>query len=129
MCAGQECSSLKGEDQYEGGRLDQAVAELKQKMRRWSQSYRGQVRVSLCICHVWDANIAPCKDSVMAQTMQDLVGLSAMKAKVCHKAYPALQVGFLLCYAMAGGHVRICMLCRDDPDSCLVLSVITTSMQ
>ena len=34
----------------------------------------------------------------------------------------ALQVEFLLCYAMAGGHVRICMQRRDDPDSCHVLS-------
>ncbi|KAL3155882.1 hypothetical protein ABBQ32_012882 [Trebouxia sp. C0010 RCD-2024] len=62
-----------GEDKYEEGKLDQAVAELKQKMRHWSRSYHGQEE-------------------------------------------------FLLCYAMAGGHVRICMLRRDDPDSCLVLS-------
>ena len=26
---------FKGEDRYEEGKLDQAVAELKQKMRRW----------------------------------------------------------------------------------------------
>ena len=45
-----------------------------------------------------------------------------MKAQVCHEAYSALQVEFLLCYAMAGGHVRFCMLRRDDPNSCLVLS-------
>ncbi|KAL3157970.1 hypothetical protein ABBQ32_012371 [Trebouxia sp. C0010 RCD-2024] len=64
---------FKGEDKTEEGQLDQAVAELKQKMRRWSQSYHGQVE-------------------------------------------------FLLCYAMAGGRVRICMLRRDDPDSCHVLS-------
>ncbi|KAL0033260.1 hypothetical protein WJX77_000951 [Trebouxia sp. C0004] len=62
---------FKGEDKTEEGQLDQAVAELKQKMRRWSQSYHGQVE-------------------------------------------------FLLCYAMAGGRVRICMLRRDDPDSCHV---------
>ena len=49
-------------------------------------------------------------------------GLSAMNAKACHEAHSALQVEFLLCYAMAGGHVRFCMLCRDDPDSCVVLS-------
>ncbi|DBA81812.1 TPA: hypothetical protein ACH3X1_007537 [Trebouxia sp. C0004] len=64
---------FKGEDKTEEGQLDQAVAELKQKMRRWSQSYHGQVE-------------------------------------------------FLLCYAMAGGRVRICMLRRDDPDSCHVVS-------
>ncbi|KAL3154317.1 hypothetical protein ABBQ32_013801 [Trebouxia sp. C0010 RCD-2024] len=64
---------FKGDDKYEEGKLDQAVAELKQNMRRWSRSYHGQVE-------------------------------------------------FLLCYAMGGGHVRICMLRRDDPDSCLVLS-------
>ncbi|KAL3137263.1 hypothetical protein ABBQ32_006809 [Trebouxia sp. C0010 RCD-2024] len=34
---------LKGEDKPEEGQLDQAVAELKQKMRRWSQSHHGQV--------------------------------------------------------------------------------------
>ncbi len=28
----------------------------------------------------------------------------------------------MLCYAMAGGHVRFCMLRRDDPNSCFVLS-------
>ena len=38
------------------------------------------------------------------------------------KASDALQVEFLLCYAMAGGRVRICMLRRDEPDSCQVLS-------
>ncbi|KAL3135587.1 hypothetical protein ABBQ38_006067 [Trebouxia sp. C0009 RCD-2024] len=64
---------FKGEDKTEEGQLDQAVVELKQKMRRWSHSYQGQVE-------------------------------------------------FLLCYAMAGGWVRICMLRRDDPDSCHVLS-------
>lgn len=34
----------------------------------------------------------------------------------------ALQVEFMLCYAMAGGQVRICMLHRDDPHSCHVVS-------
>ena len=43
--------------------------------------------------------------------------LSAMKANVYHEAYSKFQVEFLLCYAMAGGHVRFCMLRRDDPDS------------
>lgn len=41
---------------------------------------------------------------------------------MCYEAETSLQVEFLLCYAMAGGHVRICMLRRDHPDSCLVLS-------
>ena len=48
--------------------------------------------------------------------------LIAMKAKACHEAYSALQVELLLCYALAGSHVRCCMLSRDDPDSCTVLS-------
>ena len=34
----------------------------------------------------------------------------------------AVQVEYLLCYAMAAGRVRICMLLRDDPSSCHVLS-------
>ena len=38
------------------------------------------------------------------------------------KASDALQVEFLLCYAMAEVRVRICMLRRDEPDSCQVLS-------
>ncbi len=42
---------FKGEDKYEEGKLDQAVAELKQKMRRWSRSYHGQV-----ICHYASAS-------------------------------------------------------------------------
>ena len=33
-----------------------------------------------------------------------------------------VQVEFLLCYAMAGGHARICMLRCDAPDSCITLS-------
>ena len=41
---------FKGEDKYEEGKLDLAVVELKQKMRCWSQSYHGQVDMSLCIC-------------------------------------------------------------------------------
>ncbi len=46
---------FKGEDKTEEGKLDQAVAELKQKMRRWSQSYHGQVILSLCICQIFVA--------------------------------------------------------------------------
>ncbi len=46
---------FKGEDKTEEGKLDQAVAELKQKMRRWSQSYHGQVNLSLCICQIFVA--------------------------------------------------------------------------
>ena len=42
---------FKGEDKTDEGNLDQAVAELKQKMRRWSQSFHGKVILSLCICH------------------------------------------------------------------------------
>ena len=37
----------KGKDKSEEGKLDQAVAELKQKMHCWSQSYHGQV---ICNC-------------------------------------------------------------------------------
>ena len=40
----------------------------------------------------------------------------------CFKVEYAVQVEYLLCYAMAGGRVRICMLLRDDPNSCHVLS-------
>jgi len=40
---------FKGEDKTDEG--NQAVAELKQKMRRWSQSFHGKVILSLCICH------------------------------------------------------------------------------
>ena len=46
---------FKGEDKSEEGKLDQAVAELKQKMRRWSRSYHGQVNLSLCFCQQLDA--------------------------------------------------------------------------
>ncbi len=38
---------FKGEDKFEEGKLDQAVSQLKQKMRRWSQSYHGQVNLPL----------------------------------------------------------------------------------
>ena len=38
-----------GEDKSEEGQIDQAVAELKQKMRRWSQSFHGQASLSLCM--------------------------------------------------------------------------------
>ena len=60
---------FKGEDKYEEGKLDQAVAELKKKMRRWSRSYHGQVNLSLCICH-WMQTlchaklVSPCKTPV-----------------------------------------------------------------
>lgn len=39
---------FKGEDRSSEGELEQAVAELKQKMRGWSQNYRGQVKL-LCL--------------------------------------------------------------------------------
>ena len=41
----------KGEDKTNEGNLGQAVAELKQKMRRWSQSFHRNLILSLCICH------------------------------------------------------------------------------
>lgn len=53
---------FKGEDKYEEGKLDQAVAELKQKMSRWSRSYHGQVMVLGYICCVV---IAPCRENVV----------------------------------------------------------------
>jgi len=53
---------FKGEDKSEEGNLDQAVAELKQKMRRWSRSYHGQVNLSPCILHIFDTTIVPCRD-------------------------------------------------------------------
>lgn len=40
---------FKGEDKTDEGSLDQAVAELKQKMRRWSRSYHGQVDLFTCV--------------------------------------------------------------------------------
>lgn len=39
---------FKGEDKTDESNLNQAVAELKQKMRRWSQSYHGKVILSHC---------------------------------------------------------------------------------
>ena len=57
---------FKGEDKSEEGKLDQAVAELKQKMRRWSQSYHGQVNLSLRIC-IQYASIVPCKVDPLEQ--------------------------------------------------------------
>jgi len=42
---------FKGEDKTKESDLDEAVAELKKKMRRWSQSFHGKVILSLCICH------------------------------------------------------------------------------
>ena len=42
---------FNGEEEREEDKLDLAVAKLKQKMRRWSQSYHGQVNLSLvAIC-------------------------------------------------------------------------------
>ena len=38
---------FKGEDKTDEGNLDQAVAELKQKMRCWSRCYHGQVDLPL----------------------------------------------------------------------------------
>ena len=46
---------FKGEDKTDESNLKQAVAELKQKMRRWSQSYHGKVILSLCIGHALGA--------------------------------------------------------------------------
>ena len=48
--------------------------------------------------------------------------LAAINAIIWHEGFSVKQVEFLLCYAMAGGHVRFCMLRRDDPDSCVVLT-------
>ena len=62
---------FKGEDKYEEGKLDQAVAELKDKMRHWSRSYHGQVNLSLCIRHILDPSVVPCKIVSLAQAMQD----------------------------------------------------------
>ena len=42
---------FKGEDKTDEGNFNKAVAELKQKMHCWSQSYHGKVILSLCICH------------------------------------------------------------------------------
>ena len=109
----------KGEDKYEEGKVDQAVAELKQKMHRWSQSDHGQVHLSLCICRILDAINVPGKIVSLARPLPGR--LSALKATVCY-AYSASHVKFQLCYAIAGGHVRFCILRCDDPDSCVVLS-------
>ena len=46
---------FKGEHKCEEGKLDQAVAELRQKMRRWSHSYRGKVNLSDCVCVITHA--------------------------------------------------------------------------
>ena len=64
---------FKEEDQSEKGKLEQAVAELKQKMRRWSRSYHGQVNLSLRICctRIQHASVVPCKVDSLAQTKQD----------------------------------------------------------
>ena len=53
---------FKGEDKHQEASLDQAVAELKQKMRRWSRSYHEQVRLSLCNCCMSVAMTTPCKE-------------------------------------------------------------------
>ncbi len=118
---------FKGEDKTEEGQLDQAVAELKQKMRRWSQSYHGQVKPAIVdSCHMHDVAFGPCRTDVIDSDMHKPLLLVVSSNGKCDmhaaKASDALQVEFLLCYAMAGGRVRICMLRRDDPDSCHVVS-------
>ena len=42
---------FKDEDKTAESNLNQAVTELKQNMRRWSQSYHGKKTLSLYICH------------------------------------------------------------------------------
>ena len=59
---------FKGEDKTEEGQLDQAVAELNQKMRRWSQSYHGQVCLSLYMSVIYAA-FGPCRTDVTASDM------------------------------------------------------------
>ncbi|DBA89496.1 TPA: hypothetical protein ACH3X1_004119 [Trebouxia sp. C0004] len=77
-------------------------------------------------CHMHYAAFGPCRTDVTHSDMHGplLLVVSLSKAYDMHaaKASDALQVEFLLCYARAGGWVRICMLRRDDPDSCHVLS-------
>ena len=55
---------FKGEDKTKEGQLDQAVAELKQKMRRWSQSYHGQVRLSCVPAICMMQPFWPCRTDV-----------------------------------------------------------------
>ena len=94
---------FEGEGKYEEGKLDQAVAELNQKMRRWSQSYHEQVNLSLCICHILDANIVSCKDSIIdADLARPLPSRfvcheSQSMAAICNAV---LQDRWSSCYAM-----------------------------
>ena len=117
---------FKGEDKTEERQLDQAVAELKQKMRRWSQSYHGQVKcVIVHSCHMHDGAFGLYRTDVIDLINGPLLLVVSWNDKcdmLTAEASDALQVEFLLCYAMAGGRVRICMLRRDEPDSCQVLS-------
>lgn len=41
---------FKGEDRFREDELEQAVGELKHKMRGWGQNYQGQVKLFRCIC-------------------------------------------------------------------------------
>ena len=63
---------FKGEDKYES-KLDQAGAELKHKIHRWSRSYHERVNLLLCIhyCIQVTCNIVPCKIVLLVQTVQD----------------------------------------------------------
>lgn len=63
---------FKGEDKTEEGQLDQAVAELKQKMRRWSQSYHGQVRPSCVPVMCMMQPFWPCRTMLLTQTRRGL---------------------------------------------------------
>ncbi len=53
---------FKGEDKSEG-KLDQAVAELKQKMRCWSRCYHGQVDLPLVAINLMPFLL--CKDTAL----------------------------------------------------------------
>ena len=55
---------FKGKHKHQEAKLDQAVAELKQKMRRWSSSYHGKVSLSLSHGCMIVAMTAPCKGSI-----------------------------------------------------------------
>ena len=59
---------FKGEDKTAEGQLDQAVAELKQKMRRWSQCYHGQVSLSFYMSVIYAA-FGPCQIDITASGM------------------------------------------------------------
>ena len=125
---------FKGEDKYEEGKLDQAVAELKQKMRRWSRSYHGQVSLLLCICHKLNASLVSCKDSVIdadhARSLPD--------GFVCHEgtSMPGICNAILpyswnSCYAMqwraATSGSACCVVMTQT--AALFSVVITTSME